>query len=75
MSVSNKAATGKKANGNDENNKSASTTNGIKPPTKQQISPRTENVDVAQGTDKKKKATKANAAPATNKQPTTGKSK
>ena len=77
-SASNKATTGKKASVNDENNKSANTTNGIKPSTKQQQqqqnSPRAENVDVVQGTDKKKKAAKSNAAPATNKQPTTGKS-
>ena len=74
-SASNKAVTGKKASANDEKNRSANTTNGIKPPTRQQQqqqnSPRTESVDVSQGTDKKKKAAKGNTAPVTNKQSTT----
>lgn len=73
VSTSNKTATGKKGNVNDENNKA---TNGIKTPTKQQNSARTENTaDAAQGADKKKKPAKGNPTPAPTKQPATGKSK
>jgi hypothetical protein len=52
----------------DENNKSTVSTNGIKTTAKQQ------NVDAVQGSDAKKKQLKTNAAPALNKQQSTGKS-
>lgn len=58
----------------DVNNKSEVSTNGVKTSTKQQVSARNENADVAQTNDAKKKQTKANTASTGNKQATTGKS-
>lgn len=70
--TSNKTPAGKQVTATDANNKSPVSANGVKSAAKQQQ--QQQNADVAQTADAKKKQAKANAAPAVNKQATTGKS-
>jgi len=69
--TSNKTPAGKQVTATDANNKSPVSANGKSAAKQQQ---QQQNADVAQTADAKKKQAKANAAPAVNKQATTGKS-